>query len=219
MDSIKIENVFFNGLVYFPLLGNVRDGNGYTTCELQFGKCYCFDAELTSGGWGLSWIIAGQAEPYSGKIFLNDREFSKKERRKLSQCVGMDVNDYFIPRKKTIKNQIKKGLGLTKYKNASSIEEVMERFSIDKERVGRKIENVGPMMFKASLGIGYAFNKRIYCFPWLWQKSILSFKDLWLKEQISFLKEKGSLIIIPTKYSLDMKDLFDEVIEFKHPLS
>jgi len=198
MENITISNVLFKKKVKFPLLGSVLEVGGYISTDVAFSKCYCFDTELTNGGWGLSWIIAGQIDPDDGQILLNDRELPKKERRKMSQCVGMDVNDYIFLGAKTIKKQIVKGLRITGKKNASSLEEVMQKFRIDKERVVRTIEHVSALRFAASLGIGYAFDKRIYCFPWIWPKALLDFKDLWLKDQVEYLKSRGCLIIIPT---------------------
>ena len=111
MNSITINELMFDGLVRFSLLGNVREIVDFISCELLFGKCYCFDSELTKGGWGLSWIISGQVKQNSGSIIRNEKDLSIKDRRLLSQCVGMDVFDYNIFGKKTIKKQIENLMG------------------------------------------------------------------------------------------------------------
>jgi ABC-type sugar transport system ATPase subunit len=215
--KLSIKDVSFFDLVYFPLLGNVRDKFIDTNYELYSGKCYCFDSDLTRGGWGLSWVIAGAVKQYSGDIICDGKVISQKERKKISQCVGMDVTGYHILGKKTIKNQLIAGLKATNYKNAKNIEEIIETFEIDKEKIDRNIEHVSASRFRMSIGIGYAYDKKIYCFPWLWQESVLDFKDLWLKKLIDFLKSKDCLIILPTKYTEAMCGLFDEIIRFNQP--
>jgi len=215
VESLVIKNIEYSDKVSFELLGDVREIVDNISCELEFGNCYCLNSDLTKGGWGLSWILAGKVKPYSGKIYYKDSEIDQKKLKSMSQSVGVENDENIFQRNKSIKNQILKGLGHRK-KDPKLLGEILSIFKIDDAIIGRNLHQSGAARFKASMGIGYAHDKKVYCFPWIWAASIISFNKLWLNEIANYLKKRGCLIIIPTNYSVEMKTLFDDVIEFKH---
>jgi hypothetical protein len=164
------------------------------------------------GAWGLSWIIAGEVNQSEGEIICNDKEMTKSERRKISQLVGLDAFDFHTIGERTIEKQIIKGLKETKNKNANSLEEIRMLFDMPKEKIDRTIEHVSAMRYRASMAIGYAYNKIIYCFPWMQPYHLECFQN-WIGRSIDILKKKDCIVIIPTNNNEKINYLFDEVIK------
>lgn len=215
MKSIYFEDVNYHGTLKFPLYGSIKEAIVYDYRKLEFGKCYCIDSDFQYGGWAISWIASGKVNQQSGSVYLDGRNIGQKERKKLSQCVGFDMKSYFSFGKKTIRKQIANGLKRTNNKNAQNVDEIIRLFDLSPEKVDRTIEQVSVMRYKASMAIGFAYDRKIYCFPWFTQELTLRFKDLWLKKCMNILKEKGYLIILPTPYTREMSDLFDDVQKVK----
>lgn len=212
MNKLTINNLSFDGLVDFSLIGRKHDVIDNFSANFDFGKCYCLDSELGNGSWALSWIISGKTKQQKGFISIDGNVLNTRKRKKYSQCVGINGHGFITLKKKTIENQILEGLKRTNFKNAKDVDSVADIFKLNKLKLDRILEHVSAMRFKASMAIGYAFDKKIYCFPWMAQDWIFNFDDIWLRELVTYLKNSGALIIIPTKYSREMSGLFDEVV-------
>lgn len=212
MNRLTIQNIGFDGLVDFSLIGKKRDVINDYSASLDFGKCYCLDSELGNGSWALSWIISGKVRQQKGIISVDGKVLNARKRKKHSQCVGINGHSFVFLKKKTIENQILEGLKRTNFKNAKDVTSIADTFKVNKLKLDRILEHVSAMRFKASMAIGHAFDKDIYCFPWMAQNWIFNFDDIWLRELVMYLKSKSALIIIPTKYNQEMNGLFDEVM-------
>lgn len=216
MNKLTINNLSFDGFIDFSLIGKKRDVINDFSTSFDFGKCYCIDSDLGNGSWALSWIVSGKVKQGKGFVSIDGNILNTKKRKKNSQCVGIDGHGFIMLKKKTIENQILEGLRRTNFKNAKDVLSVAEMFKLNKLKLDRILRHVSAMRFKASMAIGHAFDKKVYCFPWMAQDWISNFDDIWLRELILYLKSTGALIIIPTKYSQEMKGLFDEVVEINN---
>jgi hypothetical protein len=72
--------------------------------------------------------------------------------------------------------------------------------------------------WRASIAVGFAYNKRVFCFPWLNTSWV---NDLVLNcsnhKCIDILKKEGSIIIIPTERPESIDYLVDELVYLKNP--
>lgn len=209
---INVRDLEYLGEVEFSLIGKIRENVEVQKQDFSFGKCYCLNSKLRTGGWGLSWLFAGKKRQKKGLFLLSGKTLSKRDRRNMSQCVGLNAHEVNFFSSKSIRNQIEKGLKKTNYKNAKSVDDIAKIFELTPEKIDRSIDHVSAMRFKASLAIGYAYDKKIYCFPWMDPDWIMDFKDLWLIKMVSFLKSKGCLILIPTYFDDTMEHLFDDIV-------
>lgn len=199
IESVCLVDISGGGDCCLENYGCMRDVVLPLNCEFISGNIYGVIGEFGDGGWALSTMLAGinKWEDY-GSILANDKKIRNNEMKKYSCYVGADsgIKKMLGLLPMTVKEQIiygiKKGLS---YDN--DIEQIREKFSLSNERFNRYMKFVSGERWKASMAIGYAMGKSIYCFPWLNTKRLIQ-----LEEHISIcskvLLDVGSIIIIPT---------------------
>lgn len=101
-----------------------------------------------------------------------------------------------------------------------TVEKIIELFGLSKDRLSYKVEELSWERWRASMAIGFAQGKSIYCFPWC---STMWINDLILNSGIhrciDIVKKYGSIIIIPTSKTESIEYLVDEVISINNSKS
>lgn len=70
-------------------------------------------------------------------------------------------------------------------------------FEVSKAGAGKSIHKVGDERWKASIAIGFAYCKKIFCYPWMNSKDIELLKEQMTKS-IKVLTENNCIVVLPT---------------------
>lgn len=178
--------------------GNMTDSLSMFTYDFKSGNVYGVIDEFGSGGWALSYVLAGKQKPFEGEIKINNNSVDYRKLKDFSCYVGDDSGKkkLFGISKMTVQEQIQMGINSGK-SFCNDINKIKEIFGLSNERFNRTIEHVSGERWKASMAIGYSLGKTIYCFPWLNTKYLMHLKEH-LKLCFKPLIEVGAIIIIPT---------------------
>lgn len=189
-------NLFHHGIPKETLIPN--------DFEFYAGNLYGIIAEFGGGGAALSCGLTGNAKYFfEGKIYIDDKEEMLSCIVKNSWYVGYDIYGSRNPlRRKTIKEQIKAGVQATHCElDADTIQNM---FCVSDQRVGRSIKKVSGERWKASIAIGYAYGKKIFCYPWMNSEDVEHLKEQ-MKKNIEVLTENNCIVVLPTTKEENIK--------------
>jgi len=99
--------------------------------------------------------------------------------------------------KKTVKKNIE--IALKKSKLNVSSDYIKRLFELSEERYNRPIIQVGNERLRCLAAIGFAYNKTIFCFPWM-SKSIMSYYGENVFKLLDILSSQHKFVILPTNY-------------------
>lgn len=95
---------------------------------------------------------------------------------------------------KTIRRRVEQGLKANRL--SYSPDEIREMFWIDKERFERPIKEVGNAFLCCNAAIGFANNKKIYCFPWM-SKLKMEYYSERIKYVCATLSKLDCIVLLP----------------------
>lgn len=219
MDVLSVVDLCFNGDRLYQT-GRTRvkiaslTGFSYS---FIFGKSFLLDSGAFGWGETLNWVISGQAIEDSGKVHRNGLYFRERERKKDVWFVrGSSIKPgWIVFREPTIQEQVRYGLRTCKNQICTSEQEVMDVFRLTPIRYQRPIRTLSAEAWRASCAIGFVNGRRIFCFPHMDESAVLLYYDLWLKDMIGFLKNSGSLVLIPTAVNDVTRNLCDDIVAFE----
>lgn len=185
-------------------------------CEKSFsfytGKIYGILCNHNECGWGVSYLLSGRAAIDQEKIFINGKEYNKGEIIKEGWYVGEGINKkFFCPLNNTLKKQIL--FALKQSKINQNLNDVIDKFELSRDKIDCKFFKLGWESWRASVAIGYAYGKKIYCYPWM--------DTAYLKELIynsgfifysNILKNAGNITILPASDRCLLEMICDEII-------
>ncbi len=205
LEKIVLKNFSAGGSCNLFHLGIPQEYLRPSDFEFHAGNLYGIIAEFGSGGAALSCCLTGNTKFYEGKIYIDDKEETISYIVKNSWYVGYDFYGSRNPlRRKTIKEQIKAGVLATHCElNAETIQNM---FCVSNERVGRSIKKVSGERWKASIAIGYAYGKKIFCYPWMNSRDVEHLKDQ-MKNNIEVLINNNCIVVLPTTKEENVKKL------------
>ncbi len=116
----------------------------------------------------------------------------------------------------SVRKALKKAMKCSeRYEN---IEQVIENFGLKPDRVDYKLSYYSGERMRASLAIGYALNKKIYCFPWMNSAYLYDiFQSSCVTRFFDRLRDDGCIVIIPTYKKETIINIVDEIIEIDNP--
>lgn len=212
MDTLTIENLSFFGTCHFDLLGKHSEKFDNLSLQFRFGEAYCLEGTIDSGAWGLSWVISGVVAESSGRIMIDNQILQKDARKKICCPVGVSKRKFFHDN--TIIGQIRQGIERSGQKYFRTAEEVVDKLHLSSERLDRRLDQLSGERWRASIAIGLANNRQIYCFPWMKPEFISTFRDLWFAELIDYLKFNKTLVLIPTNNHHQLDKIVKKTIFF-----
>lgn len=209
IKSIILQNVTSGGDCGLLNYGCMRDGINHFDYEFNQG-INLIVGECATGGWAISCMLSGKNEIYGGKIFFDDIEVDQQYIKQCSCYVGEDagLKKCFGLKKMTVREQIEYGINHELSFN-NDIKQIKKKFGLSNERFNRTIQYFSGERWKASMAIGYALGKRVYCFPWMNTKVIVHLEDC-LKQCLKVLLEVGAIIIIPSSKEGAIKSITNE---------
>lgn len=201
MNNKKLELINVSGGFECELFnyGKMRDTIGHFNYNFSPG-IYVLRGEFGMGGWALTEILCGREKNFSGKILFEEKAIDWMKLQEISCYVGdvMRIKGHRLFEKRTIHTQIdyavNKGLAYGK-----RLDEVKEMFELSESRFERPIQQCSGERWRISMAVGYAFEKRIYCFPWVNGKFLQSLMCLELCLQ--HLLNTNAIVIIPTTFT------------------
>jgi ABC-type glutathione transport system ATPase component len=199
---------------------------------IEAGKIYGIVGPLGSGGWLLSSLLCGRDKHFfsidQDKITVNGYPATIQLLENISCYIGEGVAEFpyrtfktypgYIRRRiqgiKTVYESIQTAINSSNNRyNLTEIAKMFELTGLDEPgRIHRPFEFLSGERWRASLAIGFAFNKQLYCAPWLepdWVNYILSDYNI---KYIKLLKEYGASIVIPVSREDHLKGCADQVI-------
>lgn len=205
MEKIVLKNFSAGGWCDLFHYGIPKECLAPSDFEFYAGNLYGIIAEFGSGGAALSCCLTGNTKFFEGKIYIDDKKETLSSLAKNSWYVGYDIYGSRNPlRRKTIKEQIKAGVQATHCElDADTIQKM---FCVSNERVGRSIKRVSGERWKASIAIGYAYGKKIFCYPWMNSEDIEHLKEQ-MKKSIEVLLDNNCIVIVPTTNEENIKKI------------
>ena len=197
LEKIVFDNFSVGGECNLFHHGTVLDCLQNNYFEFYAGNLYGIIGEFGNGGAALSCGITGNTDFYEGKVYIDEQESSMEYIVKNSWYVGSDLNNSkrLFRKKRTIRQQIE--YGIHNITHQFDIEKIQGIFNISDERIDRNIEFVSGERWKASVAIGYANGRKVFCYPWMNSKDIEHLKDQ-LLNTIKYLIDSDCIVIVPT---------------------
>ena len=190
------------------------------SCKLAYGKTFLLDGGPRDGGTTVSWLIGGLYQENDGVVYKNELVFRRKQRQSEAWCVRQNqVNGclgHFAPL--TVQQQIRHGLKTTNMNYFEDEADYIRSFQLTPERYRRPLRQLSTEAWRASVAIGVANNRNIFCFPYMPPNLLNEYCGLWLKRLFDLLKDIGAVVIVPsTNTGIEKQNaiLFDEVILLK----
>lgn len=189
--------------------------DGYVGCKSGFytaldvidgGKIYEFSqglnfmyGDIDSGNWAVSYLLS-MYEEKSRSFILSEPPLVNVNGEDVpltvfaEECCYMDTLYPLFRTTKSVKSLIEKGI--KKSGLHQSAEEVIDIFSLDKERAERPVRAVGNERFRAMAAIGYSYGKQVFCFPWMSNARFQSFHGN-ISMLLPVLENLGKTVILP----------------------
>lgn len=216
-DYIKIKTVERLMTVKFRNYMNSIDLLYNGEFSFRQSKVYGIVSNYGEGGWGLSYLLAGKISIEDENVIVGNHIYCKNDYVEEGWYVGEGLKKKgFFSREMTVKNQIAKALKNSN--NNLSSKDIISKFDLSQDRVNYKLTQLSWESWRASIAIGYAHGKKIFCFPWL---DTAYLKDLILNTgfifYINILRKNGAVIIIPSSDELLLKYISDEIVVLNNP--
>lgn len=170
--------------------------NSHKSYNFMSSNVYVVEVESKEEGQELSNLITGLNKEKNCVIKIDDNTVSSKELRNISCYVGKGIYKKFF-HKRTVRKEIEYAL---KHSNSNFTSyDIVNMFSLTPSRLERKLKYTGNEHWRASLAIGYAGNKQVFCFPFVNKELASELIRLRIDEFIEMLKSEGKIIVIPTE--------------------
>lgn len=217
-------DLFHYGVTYDCL------GGWLTFFEFYAGTLNGIVGEFGNGGAVLSYGLTNTGFRkqnntgfYEGTICVDDKEETIDYIVKNSWYIGYDIYGSHKPlfrrkiigeplcyeydilrRRKTIKEQIEAGVQ-AKHCDLNT-DTIQNMFELREPRLGRSIKYVNGERWKSSIAIGFAYGKKIFCYPWVNSKDVGIMEEQ-MRKNIKILTDSNCFVVLPTTKEENIKKL------------
>ena len=215
MEEIKIIIEEDGILEYINVYGEkTHDYISKNEIVLDTGNIYGVICEQGAGGEGISQLLTNSNEHIKKKFFIDGIETNNM--RDISWYVGKPILcKNFIKKEVSVRKALEQAI--KKYDRYTNIKSVLEEFHLSEDKIDYGlINNTEWEKWRASLAIGYASKKTIYCFPWM--DSMFFYDCMYNSSVFRFFKKitkENGIIILPTSREQNVKNLADVVINLR----
>lgn len=196
--------------------GQMRDYCNNFSCKFVGGGVYGVIGDCGDGGWTLSYVLVGLNKFHKGSIEINGELADQEKLQQFGCYVGQGIHvkgNWGFRKNEGVAKLLSQGIDSGKCP-LGSVYEIVEMFSLSKERLSKSIQQYSGERWRASIAIGFAHGKRIYGFPWLnarWlEKYIVSMNGF--DEILRILRKNGSIVLIPTSKPEILKGVADKLV-------
>lgn len=193
-----------------------REGFVPVSCTLGAGKAVGLRSEFGGGAWALTTCIGGRAEPQrqqDGRILWNGQHVTNGELAVRACFVGERPEEHRLkclyPTVRGCMERALKKSGLP-----YTAEEIRAMFGLTDARFDRRIDRIGSEIWLASMAIGFAGGKDLYCWPWMYgqfEHYLRVAKELGI---LDLLRQHGKLVLIPSANEVLLRDCCDCLLRF-----
>ncbi|MFC4098090.1 hypothetical protein [Paenibacillus xanthanilyticus] len=222
----------------FQMIDAIRDFE----LTMEPGKVYGIVGSIGSGGWLLSWLLAGREPILTELLEMSKRSINVDGRaadnamlQRISCYIGEGVAEFpyrifhsypsaltrLLRRVKTVAEQIETGLSLSG--SHLTLRDVAELFELSgaemrdpaNGRIHRPLEFNSRERWRASLAIGYAFGKKLYCAPWIEPHGIDDLLSRYNRRFVNIVRDEGATVVIPVSSEAHVADIADHISYLK----
>lgn len=169
---------------------------------------YALSGQIDNGGWAFAYSLTTHNEDvciYNTPEFIYDgREVSLDFLRSISCYLGIygtncSAEELFSQMKKTKK--LKKPL-----------EEIKEMFGLSNERFSKPLSMTGNEVWRITAALGYAEDKKIFCYPWRTNRQLKS--HIYMIQKISeiFVMD-NSYLFLPVENGTLLREYVNDVVD------
>jgi ABC-type glutathione transport system ATPase component len=166
------------------------------------------------GAGALSYTLAGKAKLSSGDIVAGDNEKWDMKRLRQHSCYVGDIlykrNKWGLKYYPTVEQLLEEDVVLPK----PSINNLVEQLELSPTRMNRPLHLISNERWNATVAIGLAQGKSIFCFPFLnkdWKESLI----VRLETCSSILKNHQCITIVPSDSEYILTNIVDEVVNLQ----
>lgn len=185
-------------------------GNGEYT--FHSGKVYGIVSEYGQGGETISSILSNNIKQKDEKIFIDGIEIDNYSKLDIGWYMGRPIyNKGIIRREISVKKALFKAIKETG--NIYDYNKIMIEFGLQEDRINYRLSQYSREKWRASLAVGYAYQKQIFCFPWkntVFFKTAMESKVFTLFNKVT---DNGGIVILPTSKKENLIDIVDYIIE------
>ena len=193
--------------------------------HFEKGKIYGIVCESGGGGEAVSQLLTNEVSRDEERIYFDDVEVDSQTVQRAGWYMGKTLySGKMIKREISIRKAL--NYAVNKYHKYESIEEIIQDFGLTPGILDYGLsKSCNWEKWRASLAIGYASDRIIYCFPWM---NTLTFYDCLYNSAVFQLfrrmRSEGAIIILPTSRKENVEGFVDEVIQiggqrFEHVIS
>lgn len=188
-----------------------KDSLKHFSYRFTSGKTYALVNNIGEGGWALSCLLSGREQRYSGGIAIDGNKIERGELSAYGWYVGEGIQSKvpFYKKGMTVREQLESGTS-----KEHSVEELIDAFELAPSRLDREIKHISNERWNASIAIGLAHEKQVFCFPWLsdmWKEAIIAR----LAHCSTLLKQYNCILLIPVQSLTNLESCIDESVYLK----
>ncbi len=195
------------------------------TFVFEKGKIYGIICEHGAGGESIARLLSNTTPLKGEKVFVDDVEIGASTIEKLGWYLGKVLYSRgLIKRELSFRQALEMAIKEQHY--YEKVDDIVKEFHLTPSRLDYSLsQNCEWERWRMSMAIGYANNKKIYCFPWM---NTLEFYDcLYNSSVFRFFKKltrEGAIIILPTSRKENVNKLVDHIVQihntrFEHCIS
>lgn len=197
-----------------PFYGEYRDYISKNTFTFSKGRIYGIVSEYGGGGDAISLLLSDEKILKNEKIFINNIE--QKYDIGWYLCKQIFSNG-LMKKEQSMRHALE--IAIKKYGLFNNVNEAIDKFHLSPDKLDYKFSNNCDWeKWRISLAIGYASEKKVFCFPWM---NTLHFYDCMYNSSVfrffKMLKKEGAIIILPTSRKENLYELADEIIYIHSP--
>ena len=205
---MKIRNIeiYNNGYIFcksiFYMAQDILKNSKYNL-KVGTNKLY---GDIDSGNWAISYLLSMYKYCPQDFVLFEEPNVLINDTKKISLD---DISKYSCYMDKTypmfstdtsVKELIEQGLENSKIN--FSVNDIKELFLLDNNRFERPLQCVGNEIFRAMAAIGFAYDKKIFCFPWLSHMRFESYHEN-MTVLLEILERLEKIVILPVGQSGD----------------
>lgn len=182
----------------------------YKDIEFESGKIYALVGEYGQGCMYLSYLLGGQIDFGDLKIYINNGEISKEYLESISWNLEPNEEKY---RNKKVKKSIKKAL--LRNNSKEFFLDIQQKFVLTEKRSDRKLFQLSGERWRASAGLGYVENKKIFYAPYKASSFYYAMSQSGLIKALRELTDSGAIVLLPVGSDDFVKYIVDKCIYLK----
>lgn len=187
------------------------------TFIFEKGKLYGIVGEHGEGGELISALMSGRIPIMEEEIYYDDVKVDLSSLQDIGWYVGKsEYSKGVIKREISVRKAL--NYAITSFQRYKNIDEIIKDFHLAPSRLNYELSKYSGERWRASLAIGYACRKKVYCFSWM---NTAEFNNILLGSGVfrffKKMKEEGMIVILSTSRKENVAGFVDEIIEINNP--